>query len=696
MLALLHTISECRLLQRVGHSTEKLRALYAQVFLLLAVSFCANIYYISQDPRLLDKLELLKPGLLILPSYSFMYLLRKLSSRQDSRSSNLWGIITALSAWLCTFYFKDSLTNTNLIIICSGLLSTVVVFQLAQHIGFRGLLSTKFIRCIRGFHVASEMNNIASNKVCNDVSEDFPPPEELVSSYTAFGSSAEQSSSSTDSLEESNTEEQESVNMRPYGETVLHASPKVPKFPETYRPRSASLTFSEATDDVEHCEYSSSAEECPGKKANHPLFRLYKGAKSFVQSAGKFSKSHSDSELNRLEMSRNESPRMSSSEYESSGEHSADETEDMALYCVGGYHPTVQGEIFNYRYVALEKTGWGECSIVWIAKDTQDSDKLVALKISRASAPHKNCATNEAHICTIMRDRLKRAGADVNEMRLNSSCVMEMYDSFEHEGPNGVHFVSVLEHLGPNLLSLMSRTGFRGLPTNIVRFITKRILHGLTFLHDEVNVTHMDIKPENILLVKEPIDEPAPLFLTYSVKISDLGSGRIMDYTYPITLQPTREYRAPEVLMGCESIINQAVDVWSLGCVVFELLTGDFLFDPKALGVSGRALDLLQMNLIMQVCGAVPKNMLHCARYGSHFFRKGTYVQERLPSVQLKDVMVSSYNMNVQEAESFCDFLLPMLDIDPLKRVKARDHTQHEWLQLTADELNEELSLHGV
>lgn len=63
------------------------------------------------------------------------------------------------------------------------------------------------------------------------------------------------------------------------------------------------------------------------------------------------------------------------------------------------------------------------------------------------------------------------------------------------------------------------------------------------------------------------------------VKIADLGNACWMDGEYTHVIQ-TRQYRSPEVIVGCKWT-NEA-DMWSTACMIFELLTGEFLFDPRA------------------------------------------------------------------------------------------------------------------
>jgi serine/threonine-protein kinase SRPK3 len=72
-----------------------------------------------------------------------------------------------------------------------------------------------------------------------------------------------------------------------------------------------------------------------------------------------------------------------------------------------------------------------------------------------------------------------------------------------------------------------------------------------------------------------PTDSPPSV----SVKIADLGNGCFITNHFTSDIQ-TRQYRCPEVILGQK--YNESADIWSVGCIVFEMLTGDFMFDPKA------------------------------------------------------------------------------------------------------------------
>ena len=67
-------------------------------------------------------------------------------------------------------------------------------------------------------------------------------------------------------------------------------------------------------------------------------------------------------------------------------------------------------------------------------------------------------------------------------------------------------------------------------------------------------------------------------YLHAKVKIVDLGNACWTYKHFTDDIQ-TRQYRAPEVLLGAN--YDTSVDIWSLACIVFELVTGDLLFDPQ-------------------------------------------------------------------------------------------------------------------
>ena len=69
-----------------------------------------------------------------------------------------------------------------------------------------------------------------------------------------------------------------------------------------------------------------------------------------------------------------------------------------------------------------------------------------------------------------------------------------------HNGANGAHFVMVFEILGVNLLEIMKRYDYRGIPMPLVRRMAKQILIGLDYLHRVCKIIHTDLKPENAIV----------------------------------------------------------------------------------------------------------------------------------------------------------------------------------------------------
>ena len=98
--------------------------------------------------------------------------------------------------------------------------------------------------------------------------------------------------------------------------------------------------------------------------------------------------------------------------------------------------------------------------------------------------------------------------------------------------------------------------------------VTRQICQGLKFMKNK-GVIHCDIKPENIMFTTDKYN---------SVKIIDFGSS-CEDYTTGFSYVQSRMYRAPEIVMGIP--YDHSVDMWSVGCILFEMLNGSPLFPAR-------------------------------------------------------------------------------------------------------------------
>ncbi|KAJ3121695.1 hypothetical protein HK101_006706, partial [Irineochytrium annulatum] len=161
------------------------------------------------------------------------------------------------------------------------------------------------------------------------------------------------------------------------------------------------------------------------------------------------------------------------------------------------------------------------------------------------------------------------------------------------------------------------------------------------------------------------------------VKIADLGNACWVDHHFTNDIQ-TRQYRSPEAILGAK--YDRSADMWSVGCMAFELLTGDYLFDPQA--GSRYTKDDDHVAQIVELLGHFPKSVALSGKYSSEIFnRKGELRHiHKLRYWRLADVLHEKYHFSREDADDVANFVLPMIEISPEKRATAADMLKNPWL----------------
>jgi len=192
-------------------------------------------------------------------------------------------------------------------------------------------------------------------------------------------------------------------------------------------------------------------------------------------------------------------------------EYTESDDEGTDGYRKGGYHVVTPGEVYNQRYRILAKLGWGHFSTVWLSQDlsVETGGRLVAIKVQKSAPHYTEAAYDEIELLAQAAKRGASTHWDVSPYTglLGGEAktapftgVVQLLDYFEHYGPNGKHVCMVFETMGPNVLALIKRYNFKGIPLEIVRKVAGHTLIGLDYLHRVCGIIHTDLKPENVLV----------------------------------------------------------------------------------------------------------------------------------------------------------------------------------------------------
>ena len=177
-----------------------------------------------------------------------------------------------------------------------------------------------------------------------------------------------------------------------------------------------------------------------------------------------------------------------------------------------------------------------------------------------------------------------------------------------------------------------------------------------------------------------------------SIKIADLGNATYTNEHFTNQIQ-TRQYRSPEIILKYKSW-GSSTDLWSIGCIIFELITGDFLFDPH----DGKCFDKDEDHLaqIVELLGHFPLDeyLVDCKLTGKFFklhpenHRQIIFKNiDNLKYWGLEEVLVEKYKFpaNDPQIKLICDLILKCLSFDLDQRYDAGSLLKHPWFTNSSD-----------
>lgn len=301
----------------------------------------------------------------------------------------------------------------------------------------------------------------------------------------------------------------------------------------------------------------------------------------------------------------------------------------------------------QYRYEIVEMLGQGSFGKVCRCLDHKTKE-FVALKVLR----NRKRFHQQGQVERTILEQLKRQDAD------DKMGIVKMKSCFQWRE----HLCFTFELLAANLYDFMKTNDFAGLSLSLIRRFAIQLLISLRFLKAN-HIIHCDLKPENILLKSSTRS---------GIKIIDFGSA-CLDTEKVYSYIQSRFYRAPEVILGLQ--YSQAIDMWSLGCILAEMQTGFPLFPGEN--------EQEQLVCIMEILGIPPETLISQASRRKLFFDSNNTPRIK-PNSRGKRHIPGSKSLKralLVSDSAFLDFVSRCLIWEPSERMTPDQALKHPWVQ---------------
>lgn len=334
-----------------------------------------------------------------------------------------------------------------------------------------------------------------------------------------------------------------------------------------------------------------------------------------------------------------------------------DDAEGHLIYKHGqGLHPTQEYPFGRYKILGeLGEGTFGKVVECWDRKE----EKMVAIKVVRSVAKYREAAKLEIDVLLHLKQR------DPDGIY---HCV-ELYSWFDYHS----HICMVFEKLGPSLYEHLRRNRFEPFSLDQVREYAFQLLECVHFVHN-LTLIHTDLKPENILFTDNR--------QIHNIKLIDFGSATFESQHHSAVIS-TRHYRAPEVILGLGW--TYPCDLWSVGCILVELYTGQALFQThenlEHLAMMSGVLGPIPDSMIRRADGSSQKyfSRLDCGRMALNW-PAGASSKDSIRSVRRVQALKDIIRCSAAHA-NFFDLVAKLLAFEPDSRYTTAEALQHPFFR---------------